>query len=54
MRGIVYNALNKVMEKMVGPAFRSFGQKMYLKGTEIEGLNASEDRIVPSLRNLSH
>lgn len=43
-----------VSEKFTGPLLRNFGRKLYAVGTKIEGEFASEDRIVPSLRNLNY
>jgi len=41
MRGIIYQALNSVSEKLVGPLYRSVGKSLYVAGTKIEGENAS-------------
>jgi hypothetical protein len=43
-----------VSEKFTGPLLRNIGRKLYTVGLSIEGPYASEDRIVPSLRNLNY
>ncbi len=54
MRGLLFDTITKAREKVVAPVLRSLGKSLYAVGTKIEGENASEDRIVPSLRNLNY
>lgn len=42
-----------ISERFTGPILRNVGKKMYAVGTTIQGEYGSEDRLVPSLRNLS-
>jgi hypothetical protein len=34
--------------------YRAIGRYLYALGTKIQGENGSEDRLVPSLRKLTH
>ena len=53
MKNIIYEIMVNVQEKFTGPVLRSIGQRLYQVGTKIEGDFGSEDRMVPSLRNLA-
>lgn len=54
MRGLIFEAINSLKEKVTGPMYRTLGKKLYVVGTKLEGDNASEDRFVPSLRRLNY
>lgn len=53
MKNIIFEIMVNVQEKLTGPLLRNFGKKLYVAGTKLEGEFGSEDRMVPSLRNLS-
>lgn len=53
MKNIIYEIMVNVQEKFTGPILRNIGRKMYQVGNKFEGDFGSEDRMVPSLRNLS-
>lgn len=54
MRGAIFEALNTITENFVGPLYRRIGRSLYVSGTKLEGEHVSEDRLVPSLRNLPY
>lgn len=54
MRQIVFEAIGSFKEKISGPLYRNIGKKLYVAGTKLQGENASEDRLVPSLRRLNY
>ena len=54
MRVVLYELLNGLSEKVVGPLLRRTGQRLYSIGNTIEGEALSEDRPTPSLRRLAH
>lgn len=54
MRAIIFESLSEFRRKFTGPFLRRIGKKMYQTGTAVEGENASEDRLVPSLRKLTY
>ena len=54
MRVVLYELLNGLSEKVVGPLLRRTGQRLYSIGNTIEGESLSEDRPTPSLRRLAH
>ena len=54
MRGLVFEAVNIWRSRFVAPFYRNIGKKLYAAGTRIEAENASEDRLVPSLRRLNY
>jgi hypothetical protein len=53
MKNIIYEIMVNVQEKLTGPIMRNLGRRMYQVGNKLEGDFGSEDRMVPSLRNLS-
>lgn len=54
MFGLIFEGYVKFLQKVSGPILRSIGKSMYVKGAKIEASIGSEDRLVPSLRNLNY
>lgn len=54
MRVVIYEILNNIGEKVIGPALRTAGKRLYEVGNNLEGDTLSEDRVTPSLRNLAY
>jgi carbonic anhydrase/acetyltransferase-like protein (isoleucine patch superfamily) len=54
MRVVIYEILNSLSEKVLGPALRTAGKRLYEVGNKLEGETLSEDRITPSLRRLAY
>jgi hypothetical protein len=54
MRKFLFNAFDKISETVIAPCYKSWGKKLYLLGTRVQGIEASEDRLVPSLRRVTH
>jgi carbonic anhydrase/acetyltransferase-like protein (isoleucine patch superfamily) len=45
---------NSLIRNAIGPFLSMFGRRLYALGVRIEGESASEDRLVPSLRKVTH
>lgn len=54
MRVVIYEILNNLNEKVLGPVLRNTGRRLYEIGNKLEGEALSEDRITPSLRRLAY
>jgi gamma-carbonic anhydrase len=54
MRVVIYEILNNLNEKVLGPVLRSAGKRLYEVGNKLEGDALSEDRVTPSLRRLAY
>ena len=54
MRGIIFETFNSIRTSFTGPMLRNIGKRIYEAGTQIQGSNASEDVLVPSLRKLTY
>lgn len=54
MRVVIYEILNNLNEKVLGPVLRTAGKRLYEVGNKLEGDALSEDRITPSLRKLTY
>lgn len=54
MRFPLYLLGNNFLTNVLGPLKSSIGRKLYALGMRIEGESASEDRLVPSLRKVTH
>lgn len=54
MRVVIYELMNSLNEKVVGPLLRQTGRRLYEVGSKLEGETISEDRVTPSLRKLSY
>jgi carbonic anhydrase/acetyltransferase-like protein (isoleucine patch superfamily) len=54
MRVVIYEILNSLNEKVLGPVLRTAGRRLYEIGNKLEGDALSEDRITPSLRRLAY
>ena len=54
MSRFIYEAVTSASERFLGPFYRRIGKRIYAAGTQLAGEDASEDRLVPSLRKLTH
>lgn len=54
MRVVIYEIFNNFSEKLIAPAMRRTGKRLYEIGNSLEGEILSEDRITPSLRKLTY
>lgn len=54
MKALIYELFNYAQINLLGPAMRNYGRKIYEFGNKVEGPELCEDRLVPSLRRLTH